>query len=193
MNSSELAPGLGNADHTLEASISAVSWPAIIAGAFVAVSASLVLLTLGSGLGLATASPWSNSGPSATGFALMTGIWLIVVQWAASGFGGILPVGSAQNGSAPIRTKSSSATPRTVSLLGLVAVRTGVSHADAQTRVDDLISRVTAAEAKTRQAADSARKAASAFSIFTTLSMLIGAFIACAASALGGQQRDEHP
>jgi anti-sigma factor RsiW len=40
---------------------------------------------------------------------------------------------------------------------------------------------------------DSARKAASAFSIFTALSMLTGAFIACAASALGGQERDVHP
>lgn len=65
-------------------------------------------------------------------------------------------------------------------LAELVAERTGVSQADAETRVDDLISQAKAAEAKARQAADSARKAASAFSIFTALSMLIGAFIACA-------------
>jgi hypothetical protein len=42
-------------------------------------------------------------------------------------------------------------------------------------------------------AADAARKAAAALSIFTGLSMLVGAFIACIAAALGGQQRDEHP
>ena len=59
--------------------------------------------------------------------------------------------------------------------------------------MDDLISQAKAAEAKVRQAADTARKAASAFSIFTALSMVIGAFIACAASALGGQQRDAYP
>jgi hypothetical protein len=52
---------------------------------------------------------------------------------------------------------------------------------------------VKAAETKAQQTADSARKAASAVSIFTALSMLTGAFIACAAAALGGQQRDEHP
>jgi hypothetical protein len=43
---------------------------------------------------------------------------------------------------------------------------------------------------KAAQAADAARKAASYLSIFMALSMLVGAFIACAAAALGGQQRD---
>jgi hypothetical protein len=38
-----------------------------------------------------------------------------------------------------------------------------------------------------------ARKSAAAFAIFTALSMLIGAFIASAAAAYGGSQRDEHP
>jgi hypothetical protein len=52
---------------------------------------------------------------------------------------------------------------------------------------------VKADEAKALQAADAARKASSAASIFTALSMVIGAFIACVAAALGGQLRDEHP
>jgi hypothetical protein len=43
-----------------------------------------------------------------------------------------------------------------------------------------------------RVAADKARKAAAAFAILTTLSMLIGAFIASVAAVLGGHQRDEH-
>jgi hypothetical protein len=78
-------------------------------------------------------------------------------------------------------------------LAQLAAARTGISRPDAQKRVDNVIAQVKAAAAKARQAADTTRKAASAFSIFTALSMLIGAFIACIASALGGQQRDEHP
>jgi hypothetical protein len=40
---------------------------------------------------------------------------------------------------------------------------------------------------------DAIRKAAAASSLFTGLSMVIGAFIACVAAALGGNQRDEHP
>jgi hypothetical protein len=74
-----------------------------------------------------------------------------------------------------------------------VASRTGLSQADAEKRVDDVIAQEKAAETKIRQAADTARKSAAAASIFTAISMLIGAFIACAAAAYGGSLRDEHP
>jgi hypothetical protein len=74
-----------------------------------------------------------------------------------------------------------------------VAARTGLSESDAQKRVDDTISQVQAAETKAREAADAARKASSAASIFTALSMVIGAFIASVSAALGGRLRDEHP
>jgi len=78
-------------------------------------------------------------------------------------------------------------------LAQLIAARTGISDTDAQKRVDDTIAQVQADETKARQAADTARKASSAASIFTALAMVIGAFIACAAAALGGQLRDMHP
>jgi hypothetical protein len=77
-------------------------------------------------------------------------------------------------------------------LAQLVASHAGISQADAEKRVDAVIAREKAAEAKAKQAADEARKAASAFSIGTALAMLIGAFIACVASAYGGSLRDEH-
>src|ERR1039458_6102587 len=76
--------------HPLEASTSGVAWPAIIGGAFAAAALSLILLALGSGLGLASVSPWYNAGVSATTFTVMTAVWLIVVQWLASGLGGYL-------------------------------------------------------------------------------------------------------
>jgi hypothetical protein len=69
---------------------SAVSWPAIIAGAFVAISATLILLSLGSGLGFASISPWADHGVSATAFAVSTAIWLIVTQWISAGLGGYI-------------------------------------------------------------------------------------------------------
>ena len=78
-------------------------------------------------------------------------------------------------------------------LAQLVAARTGLSQSDAETRVNDVIAQVKAADARVRQAADTARKAAAAASIFTALSLLIGAFIASVAAALGGRQRDLHP
>ena len=73
---------------TSEGAVSAVAWGAIIGGAFVIASTGLILIALGSGLGLASVSPWPNSGASATTFGVMTAIWLIVVQWVSSALGG---------------------------------------------------------------------------------------------------------
>jgi hypothetical protein len=75
-------------------------------------------------------------------------------------------------------------------LAQLVAARTGLSQEDAQKRVNDVLAQEQAAEVKARQAADAARKAGAAMSLYTGVSMLIGAFIACVAAALGGRQRD---
>ena len=85
-----LAPYATTGNQTVESSKSAVSWGAIIAGAVVAAAVSLILLALASGLGLASVSPWPNSGASLTTFSVMTAIGLIVVQWVASGFGGYI-------------------------------------------------------------------------------------------------------
>jgi hypothetical protein len=75
----------------------------------------------------------------------------------------------------------------------MIVARTGIAQPDAERRVDDAVAQLNAAETKARQAADAARKAAATASILMALSMLIGAFIACAAAALGGQERDLHP
>ena len=71
-------------------------------------------------------------------------------------------------------------------LASLIAARTGISQADAEKRVDDVV-------ARTQQEAEAARKAAARTSFLTALAMMIGAFVACAAAALGGHERDRHP
>jgi hypothetical protein len=73
-----------------ESPVSAVSWPAIFGGAIATTAITIVLVLLGSGLGLASISPWPNSGASATTFTIAAGLWLIVVQWIASALGGFL-------------------------------------------------------------------------------------------------------
>ncbi|MFL6605405.1 MAG: hypothetical protein ACJ8R9_29290 [Steroidobacteraceae bacterium] len=292
-------PGaLSSTDAPHESAVSAVSWPAIFAGAFVAAASSLVLVALGSGLGLASVSPWPNNGVSATTFTVMTAIWLIVVQWVASGVGGyvagrlrtkwanththevffrdtahgfitwavasVLVVvvltsaatsavsggveaaatvasGASQGAAAAAAPSAATSTsqrssgiapynvdmlfrsPRADSstatadaraeaarilangvasgdvpsadrtyLAELVSARTGISTEEAQKRVDNGIAQAKAAGIKARQAADAARKATAQASIYTALSMLVGAFIACVAAALGGQRRDLH-
>src|ERR1700734_3041749 len=70
--------------------IPAASWGAILAGAVVAVSVSLVLVTLGAGLGFASVSPWSDRGLSASAFTVASTIWLIVTQWLSAAAGGYI-------------------------------------------------------------------------------------------------------
>ncbi|HEX4172373.1 MAG TPA: hypothetical protein VHY82_07840 [Acetobacteraceae bacterium] len=69
---------------------SAVSWAAIIGGAVAALGITLLLVALGSGIGLSSASPWSSANPTATTFTLVAAVWLIIVQWLSSGMGGYL-------------------------------------------------------------------------------------------------------
>ncbi|MEO7243105.1 MAG: hypothetical protein ABIW85_09355, partial [Variovorax sp.] len=71
-------------------STSGVSWAAIFAGALAAAVLSLVLLLLGSGLGLSAVSPWANDGVSATTFGVGTIVWLTLTALAASGLGGYM-------------------------------------------------------------------------------------------------------
>ncbi len=70
--------------------ISAVSWPAIFAGSVVAAAMTIVMLALGSGLGLASVSPWSLGRPGPVSFTVMAAIWMVATQWVASGLGGYL-------------------------------------------------------------------------------------------------------
>jgi hypothetical protein len=77
-------------------------------------------------------------------------------------------------------------------LTELVAERTGVSQTEAQRRVDVVVAAAVEAQAKAKAEADRARKAAAEASTYVALSLLVGAFIACVAAALGGRLRDEH-
>ena len=76
----------------------------------------------------------------------------------------------------------------------VVAQRTGLSQADAETRVNDTYTRLQTklrdAEATARDAADKARKASAYAALWLFVSLLIGAFVASLAATFGGRQRD---
>jgi hypothetical protein len=282
-------PVVARGTDAVESPVSAVSWPAIFAGAFAIAAASVILLALGSGLGLASISPWPNSGPSATTFGVYAAVWLIVVQWISAALGGFVTgrlrtkwvgihtdevyfrdtahgflawavaavvmaaafssaassviggvaratgsvagaavegagAAAAQPGADPMsylvdtlfrsdhpdananlqetRTEASRIIVSGLRsgdvpaadkkyLAQLVTARTGISQADAEKRVDDVIAKAKDAEAKVRQAADTARKTAAAVAFFTAFSMLVGAFIAAVAATIAGHRRDE--
>lgn len=67
---------------------SGVAWGAIFAGAAAAAALSLVLFILGSGLGLASISPWSYHSAAAIGISTI--LWISFTQLAASAVGGYM-------------------------------------------------------------------------------------------------------
>ncbi len=71
------------------------------------------------------------------------------------------------------------------SLTSLVSARTGLSDAEAEQRVSDVV-------AQEKADADRMQKYTAVSSLFLAFSLLVGAFVASAASALGGMHRDVH-
>jgi hypothetical protein len=261
-------------DETIEPSMPGVSWAAVLAGAIASLALTLVLLSLGAGLGFSVVSPWANSGVSAITFEIGTGLYFIVMAMISSAVGGYLAgrlrnrwvgvqstevlfrdtahgflawalasvlgaillaspatslIGGATSGA--VQTASS---PQAISpmdgyvdmllrpnnpttentanigetrrelvrlltadfrnggepsaadrsyLAKVVAARAGLSQADADKRVNDVITQIKAD-------LDKARKAAMRLAIWLTLSLFIGAFSATLAATEGGGLRD---
>jgi hypothetical protein len=265
------------------------------------VSISLILVTLGAGLGFSFVSPFPEHGVSATTFTVTGAIWLIVTQWLSAATGGYLAgrlrhrwlathghevffrdtahglatwsvatlvitavlagsIGGIASGGAravagglgagaegmmhagmqrgsqspmegmgpagaydvdklfrSVGSTSIDSAPRgndarmevlhivareagseqvegadRAYLINLVSAKAGVSPEEAQQRVDVFLQSVKDAEAKVRATADAARKSAAHIALYTALSLLMGAFIASVAAAIGGHLRDEH-
>ncbi|MEA2915507.1 MAG: hypothetical protein QOJ15_7588 [Bradyrhizobium sp.] len=81
---------VGVTDDIVEPSVAGVSWAAVLAGAVASCALTLVLLSLGAGLGFSVVSPWANSGVSATTFEIGTGLYFIVMAMISSAVGGYL-------------------------------------------------------------------------------------------------------
>ncbi len=83
-------PRFGDFEVKNEAHSSGISWAAVIGGAFTAAALSLILVSLGTGLGFSSVSPWSNMGASASTVKAGGIIWLIFTQIVAFSMGGYL-------------------------------------------------------------------------------------------------------
>lgn len=276
----------------IESSKPAIVWGPIIGGALAATGTALILLLLGSGVGLTMVSPWSGQSSSAATIGITAAIWLVVVQWLSSAIGGYLTgrlrtkwvevhsdevffrdtthgflswalatvfvagflassltalTGTTINATAqvaqaatstaassglagnqdstayftdallrPTRTadrvqpddRAAAAREITAILLQgaatgqisdadksyvatVVSARTGLSEPDARSRVDLVLEQIDDAKTAAKEAADKARKTAATTALIGSLSLLVGAFIASAAAALGGRQRDD--
>lgn len=264
-----------------ESALSAVSWPAILAGGVVTAALTLTLLALGTGLGLYVMSPWSSSSISTTYAAMAAGIYMLVVAVLSSAVGGYLAgrlrarwisatthevyfrdtahgllswaiatvvsaaflgaaatsiVGSAASGaasgapaervaiaadhllrpdygaltrgdvvvrpgaalgrdiagdradvvrllSASLRTRTDVASADRAYLVQLVAARSGLSAADADARVSEVLTQL-------KTAADTARHVSAQLALWLAASMLLGALAASLAATEGGGLRE---
>src|SRR6476660_3537945 len=184
------------AEKSVESSASAVEWASIFGGALAAFGVTIILLTLGPGLGLATVSPWSLTNPSPTTFGTVAAIWLVVTQWLSSAFGGYL-AGRLRTKWVGIRTEEVLFRDTAHGLLAwalatlLIAVLVTLGSAATVGVTAAAAASTPAAAPPTPEALEQARKVAVAFAFTTSLSLLIGAFVASAAGALGGFHRDE--
>ena len=187
-----LDPSLYAEGSEIQSGSSEVAWSAIWAGAATAIAFSLILLMLGSGLGFAAISPWPGVGTSPTTFNIAAGIWLIVTQWLSSAVGGYM-AGRMRHRWLSLHsdevffrdTAHGLVTWATASILVVAVAVLGVALGSyAAEPIDPSI---------TREAAEAARKVAASFALFSSIAMLIGAFIACVGAVIGGRLRDRHP
>ena len=183
-------------ERSVESSASAVEWGAIFAGGIAAMGVTLILLTLGPGLGLTAVSPWSFRNPSPAGFGTAAAIWLVITQWLSSAFGGYL-TGRLRKKWVGIRTDEVlfrdtahgllAWALATLIMAALVTLGSATAAGVAATAADS----ITTTGPATAETAEQTRKVAVAFAFTTSLSLLVGAFVAAVAGALGGYQRDE--
>ncbi|MCJ8056788.1 hypothetical protein GB928_029020 [Shinella curvata] len=284
----------GVSDVGVESNVPALNWGPVIGGATAACAISLILLLLGSGVGLTMVSPWGGESASFTTVSVTAAIWFVIVQWLSSALGGYLTgrlrtkwagvhtdevffrdtahgflswalatvVVAGLAGSAfssllggGVQVASSVATTATVGaaataagsdaapdpatgyftdmllrpqdgavraqsdntaaaaevsrilvqgaakgevveadrayIATIVASRANIPAGEARARVDQVLQQIEDAKNAALKAADDARKSAATVALLGALSLLIGAFVASAAAALGGRQRDE--
>jgi hypothetical protein len=67
-----------------------IDWTPVFAGALVTASLSFVLLSFGSAIGLAVASPSSTWRDTSSALALLGGLWLLLASLASFGLGGYI-------------------------------------------------------------------------------------------------------
>src|SRR5271154_858343 len=89
MEQREITSQVGNA-YTNDSNQSGVSWPPVIAGAFVTAALALILLALGTGIGMSSISPWAGSGASGKAVAAGAILWFVLIEIIACSMGGYL-------------------------------------------------------------------------------------------------------
>jgi hypothetical protein len=163
---------------------SAFSWSVVIAGALAAWAVAFILISLGSGIGLAAASPYS--GPSTTTMTIGGAIWLVLAQTIAYATGGYL--------AGRLRIRDHIPGPETKfrdAAHGFMAWVVGVGLLALAILVTAALTAHTTGTPAAPDAVEAARKAAAYASFWSFMALLFGAVAATLGGILGGELRDE--
>jgi hypothetical protein len=166
---------------------SAVSWAAVFAGAVAALALSFVLLGLAAGFGMKLASPWPGARPGFADFNPILGAWMVVVQVLSSALGGYL--------AGRLRTKWLNVHTHEVHfrdtahglLVWALATVAGAALAAHMAPAADLAAAAVLDPVALQRQANIAAQA----SLFMAVGLLLSAFTASVAAAIGGLRRDE--
>lgn len=185
---------------------SAVSWGAVLAGAVAAIAVSLVLLAVAGGFGLAPLSPWPGRARDVTQFTPILGSWIIVIQVLSSALGGYLAGrlrtrwAHVHGHEAHFRDTAHGLLAWAVSILAgailLATVATPLSERAALLAASAQEIQVTSASAADQAEALRLRLEREAnltaqASMFMGVGLLLGAFTASVAAAIGGLRNEE--
>jgi hypothetical protein len=218
----------------------AASWPAMIAGAVIAIVVSLALLALGSELGFTTISAEPDREVLGTTIVVTTAIWLIVTQWISAGLGGYVAgrlrtrwTGTRAHGiffrdsarglvtwavatvviaalvGPSLRSMIAGSAPPPAAVAPQVVGVTDTDQANGYRTVGayqilgntlatgslPIVDRIYASGMEAVKAgvsgSNAARETATQAAIYTAVALLIGAYTASLAAALGGRVRDD--
>jgi hypothetical protein len=173
-----------------------ISWAAIFAGAVASLAMSLVLSTLIAGFGLKLASPWPGRAPAPGGFSPILGAGLVAVQVVSSALGGYLAGRlrtkwmNLHSHEAHFRDTAHGLLAWAVStVVGAILFATVFGAPGGAAAVQDapVAMDPAAVTALTQDAANIAAQ----ISFFLGFGLLLSAFTAAVAAALGGLRREE--
>ena len=175
---------------------STISWAAILAGAVASLALSLVLSTLVAGFGLKLASPWPGRAAPSGSFTPMLGAAMVAVQVVSSALGGYLAGRlrtkwiNLHSHEAHFRDTAHGLLAWAVStIVGAVLVATVFA-----TPTDGVVSQggpVAVDPAAITALTQDAANIAAQISFFIGFGLLLSAFTAAVAAALGGLRREE--
>jgi MFS family permease len=165
-----------------------ISWSAIFAGAVSAIAVAMLLSSLAAGFGLKMAAPWPSAAPASGAFTPIAGALLVAIQVLSAALGGYL-AGRLRTRWANVHEHETHFRDTAHGLITWAVATVGGALLIVAVMPQD----AAATAAAVALQADPLRAAnlAAQMSFFMAVGLLLSAFVAAVAAAIGGLRREE--